>query len=135
MGTREMLLKLLDKHGFCGLYNFIYLPTDFKRRAGLGYAFVNMATQQAAERMFEVLQGFTAWPYSSAKVLEVAWGEPLQGLEAHIERYRNSPVLHRDVPDKYKPMLFEGGVQVPFPPPTKRLVRPRTKARHIPTSQ
>merc|ERR1712217_871416 len=133
--TREMLLELLDTHGFRGFYDFIYLPVDFKRRAGLGYAFVNMATHQAAERMFEVMQGFTAWPYSSTKVLDLAWGEPLQGLEAHVERYRNSPVMHRDVPDKFKPLLFQGDVRVPFPPPTKRLQRPRAKARNVPTSQ
>merc|ERR1712217_823433 len=50
--NREMLLELLDTHGFRGLYDFIYVPIDFKRRAGLGYAFVNMSTPQAAERMF-----------------------------------------------------------------------------------
>merc|ERR1712026_538534 len=24
---------------------------------------------------------------------EVSWGDPLQGLQAHIDRYRNSPVM------------------------------------------
>ena len=32
------------------------------------------------------------------------WSHPYQGLDAHIERYRNSPVMHEDVPDEYKPM-------------------------------
>lgn len=130
--TREMLLDLLDSHGFHGHYNFIYLPIDFKRKAGLGYAFVNLATPEAAQRMFAILQGFNRWQYSSTKVLELAWGEPLQGLDAHIDRYRNSPVMHRDVPEKFKPLLFDGDVRVLFPPPTKRLQRPRVNARKSP---
>merc|ERR1740123_2226645 len=31
--TRDMLLALLDKEGFQGKYNFVYLPMDFKRMA------------------------------------------------------------------------------------------------------
>ena len=38
---------------------------------------------------------------SSQKVCEVCWGNPLQGLGAHIVRYRNSPVMHQSVPDEY----------------------------------
>jgi hypothetical protein len=127
--TREMLLELLDAHGFQGEYDFIYLPVDFKRKAGLGYAFVNFSRPEVAERIFATMQGFKRWQYSSTKVLEVSWGEPLQGLDAHVDRYRNSPVMHRDVPDKFKPLLFQGNVRVPFPPATKRLQRPRAKAR------
>merc|ERR1719367_2096902 len=32
--TRDMLLHLLDTKGFAGMYDFIYLPMDFKTRAG-----------------------------------------------------------------------------------------------------
>merc|ERR1712232_681067 len=122
--TREMLLELLDTHGFRGSYNFVYLPVDFKRRAGLGYAFVNMTNHANAQQAFATLQGFSAWAFSSSKVLEVAWGEPLQGLQAHVDRYRNSPVMHADVPDSFRPMLFQNGVSVPFPAPTKPIQRP-----------
>lgn len=126
--TREMVLDMLDHHGFSGMYDFVYLPVDFKRKAGLGYAFVNFSSCDGAEKAFAHLQGFTRWQYSSSKVLEVAWGEPLQGLDAHIERYRNSPVMHAEVPDQYRPMVFQSGVRVAFPSPTRKLQKPRMKA-------
>jgi len=126
--TREMLLDVLDANDFRGHYDFVYLPVDFKRKAGLGYAFVNMATHASADRAFATLHGFTGWQFSSSKVLEVAWGEPLQGLEAHIDRYRNSPVMHVDVPDQFRPLLFQNGVSVPFPLPTKTIQRPKIRS-------
>lgn len=125
--TREMLLGLLDSQGFMKGYNFVYMPIDFHRKAGLGYAFVNMVLHEDAERVHEKLMGFDAWETPSAKVLDVCWSEPSQGLEAHIERYRNSPVMHPDVAEKFKPLLFEDGVLVEFPGPTKRIRPPRLK--------
>lgn len=53
------------------------------------------------------------------------WGGPHQGLEAHVERYRNSPVMHEDVPDTFKPVLFANGVRISFPLPTRKLRAPR----------
>lgn len=127
--TRNMLLKLLDDEGFRGCYNFVYLPMDFKRMAGLGYAFVNMETHEDATRVWRHFAGFQQWTLQSMKVCEVAWGEPLQGLEAHIDRYRNSPVMHEDVPEEFKPVLFSSGERTAFPGPTKRIRPPRMKYR------
>lgn len=126
--TRDMVLELLDANDFLGCYDFVYVPIDFKRQAGLGYAFVNMVNNQVAQRAFASLQGFSAWQFTSSKILEVAWGEPLQGLAAHIDRYRNSPVMHDDVPDEFRPLLFQNGFRIPFPQPTKKLQKPRMKA-------
>ena len=44
--------------------------------------------------------------------------------EAHVDRYRNSPVMHRDVPDEYKPVIFKNGVRKNFPRPTKKVKAP-----------
>jgi len=123
--TRDMLCELLDSQGFASRYDFMYVPIDFKRMAGLGYAFVNCTSQVAAEEMIAKIHGFRNWRFNSAKVCEVVWGEPLQGLQAHIDRYRNSPVMHGSVPDGCKPALFENGVRCPFPTPTKRIRLPR----------
>lgn len=122
--TRDMLLEFLDTRGFIGCYDFAYLPVDFKRKAGLGYAFVNFITHEDAERAKRDLQGFSDWKVYSQKVLQVAWSTPLQGLAANIDRYRNSPVMHPDVPDEFRPLLFNSGRPVPFPPPTRHIPPP-----------
>jgi hypothetical protein len=125
--TRAMILDLLDSLDLAGRYNFVYLPIDFQRVSSLGYAFVNLVNHDDAEKAFRGLQGFQDWKVSSQKVCEVCWGEPLQGLSAHVERYRSSPVMHNDVPDQFKPILLQDGIRVAFPPPTKRIRPPRAK--------
>jgi len=128
--TRSMLLKLIDSEGFDGMYDFIYLPMDFKSQASLGYAFVNLTDSDQAARFFEAFVGFHDWVVPSQKVCSVNWSAPYQGRDAHIERYRNSPVMHEDVPDDYKPMVFRDGERIKFPPPTKKLKVPRMRVAH-----
>lgn len=123
--SRAMLLKLLDGEGFGGQYDFVYLPMDFKSHASLGYAFVNLLSPETAARLWEAFEGFNRWVVPSQKVCSVSWSRPYQGMTAHTERYRNSPVMHEDVPPEYKPMVFQDGKPVPFPPPTKKLRAPR----------
>merc|ERR1711957_648687 len=115
--TRQMLVELLDLAGLFAQYDFVYLPLDMKRMTGLGYAFVNMISYDSANAVMSKLNGFSNWKRNSAKILEVDWCKPLQGLSPHVERYRDSPVMHRDVPATAKPALFERGVQIDFPTP------------------
>jgi hypothetical protein len=125
--TRTMLLELLDSEGLVGRYDFVYLPVDFHRKSSLGYAFMNLVTHEDAQKAMDCLHGFRDWKVASQKICEVVWGEPLQGLSAHVERYRSSPVMHSDVPDEFKPILLKNGERVSFPPPTKRIRAPRSK--------
>lgn len=122
--TRAMVLELLDSSGFAGRYNFLYVPTDFSRGAGLGYAFVNLSSAADAQELRSRLEGFRQWSVPSSKVCTVGWSNPCQGLQANIERYKNSPIMHDSVPDEFKPMLFVHGVRVQFPQPTKKLRKP-----------
>eukprot|EP00913_Durusdinium_trenchii_P000434 g397.t1 len=92
--TREMFLQLLDEQGMKGLYDFV------------------------------TFHGFSDWALPTAKVCEVRWSGPHQGLRAHVDRYRNSPVMHKSVPDDYKPMIFKDGVRKAFPRPTKKVKAP-----------
>jgi len=124
--TRDMLLELLNSEGFVGLYDFVYLPVDFQRWAGLGYAFVNLVSHEDAECARAHFHGFTAWMVRSTKVCEAAWSGPLQGFTEHCERYRNSPVMHELVPEYVKPIIFQGGQRIPFPEPTRRVWPPGT---------
>jgi len=127
--TRDMLLTMLDDEGFSGHYDFIYLPMDFGRHANLGYAFVNLADAATAQKFWQVFDGFYRWALPTAKVCEVTWSGPHQGRQAHIDRYKNSPVMHASVPDEFKPMIFQSGIRQPFPPPSKKL-RPPKQTRH-----
>merc|ERR1712232_985019 len=110
--TRAELFDRFVCNGFAGSINFLYLPMDFRRDASLGYAFVNLVSAQEANRFFQVFQGFDSWAMVSHKVCEVCWSNPLQGLDQHIERYRNSPVMHNSIPDEHKPILLRDGQRI-----------------------
>lgn len=126
--TRDMLVDLLNSEGFAGTFSFVYLPIDFKTHAGLGYAFVDLISPQYAETVREHFEGFNRWALRSEKVCSVSWSHPgQQGCAAHVDRYRNSPVMHEIIHDSWKPALYSGGRRVPFPPPTKKLRNPHIR--------
>lgn len=127
--TRAMLLELLDDHGFHGCYDLVYLPMDFGSGIGFGYAFVNFVLNAEAERFKQHFQNFTGWACPGDRMCDVDWSDPHQGLEAHIARYRNSPVMHEAVADECKPVVFENGRRVAFPAPTKNPRAPRVRSR------
>lgn len=123
--TQLRLLDVLDATGFHKKFDFVYLPVDFQSGAGLGYAFVNMRSAVDAQRAMLSLSGFSSWGDAACrKVLEVCWSDPHQGLEMLVDRYRNSRVMHRSVPEQYKPLLLDNGNKIPFPTPTKRVRSP-----------
>jgi len=123
--TQACLLELLDRQGFAGRYDFVYFPVDFRTHAALGYAFVNLVSSEAAEAFCNHFEGFCRWSHQSRKICTVAWSQPHQGLAEHLARYRNSPLMHQSVPEMYRPALFQHGLRVAFPPPTKRVKPPR----------
>lgn len=122
--SRDMLLGLLDAQGFAGLYDFIYLPMDFSKQSNLGYAFVNLVTPQLALKLWKSMADFSNWSLPSAKICQVSWSQPIQGLEANIKRYQNSPVMHESVPPEYQPLLFLNSVPQAMPRPTRKLKVP-----------
>lgn len=127
--TRDMLLQLLEEKGFSWQYDLVYLPVDFSTGVGLGYAFVNSSAPECVKRLWEVFDGLSEWPVESDKVCTVSWSDPHQGLYSHIERYRNSPVMHPSVPDEWKPALFMHGMRVEFPHPTTKVKAPKVRGK------
>lgn len=133
--TRTMLLGLLDGEGFRGMYDFVCLPRGLQSLVGLGYGFVNFVTHELAVAAIEHFQGFDGWPagLSADKPCETVWSAQDQGLEAQVNRCRNCPVMHPDVPEELKPVLLSNGVPVPFPAPTKPLRAPvRMRMKKLP---
>lgn len=123
--SREMLIELIDNEGFKDCYDLVYLPIDFKNKVGLGYSFINLVDSEIAKRFHVHFSGFQRWSAMSDKVCEVTWSNALQGIDAHVKRYRDSPVMHETVPDEFKPALFKDGKRVPFPEPSRPIRQPR----------
>ena len=117
--TRAMVIELLDRQGFAELYDFVYLPIDLRSSACLGYAFVNLVEPGFVPRFWKKFEGFKDWALPSRKICYVTWSSPHQGLEAHVRRYRNSPIIHPSVADECKPVIFKRGARVPFAAATR----------------
>lgn len=64
----------------------------------------------------------------SDKILAAKWATRTQGLQTCIERFKNSPVMHKDVPSDCKPVLIENGVAVHLSPTKTNLKQPRFKS-------
>merc|ERR1712048_934487 len=125
--TRVDLLELIGQQGFNGLYDLVYMPIDFQTEANHGYAVINLITVDDAEKFRSHFTGFSDWMMPSDRICQVAWSDVIQGLDAHIERYRDSPMMHKSVEDRFRPILFKNGKRINFPEPTKLIKAPRTK--------
>jgi hypothetical protein len=110
--TRTSMLEKLDKAGLKGLYDFVYLPMDFKKGKIFGHTIVNFITNESAER---------ASSHFSGAGVASEWSEQHQGYDALIQRYRDSPIMHESMPEASKPLVFSNGLVAPFPSPTKEI--------------
>merc|ERR1740138_330215 len=92
-----------------------------------GYAFINFTSNENFGKFKEHFGGFGDWSVPSDRLCEVSLSDKFNTLEDHVENYRNSPMMHESVEDRFKPVLFEDGQRVPFPAPTKKIQKPRQK--------
>lgn len=81
-------MSMLDAHGFSKVYNFVYMPTNFKKSIPLGYAIVNFENHEIAT---------LACLHFTSRQIQVEWGDSIQGLDALVQKYRNSAVMHPSV--------------------------------------
>jgi hypothetical protein len=133
--TRRRVMHALGEQGFGGDFDFLYCPLDYVSQKGFGYVLLNFTSPGAAGRFREK---FHARPGSwlvagHASALDIVWaiGENRQGLQANIERYRNSPVMHGIVPDEFKPIVLTRGRRVAFGRPTQKLEAPSKLPRAV----
>jgi len=110
--TRSSMLAMLDRAGLKGLYDFVYLPMDFKKGKVFGHAIVNFVTNESAEQANSQFAGAGA---------TIEWSDQHQGFDALIQRYRNSPIMHPTMPEASKPLIFSEGSVMPFPEPTEEI--------------
>mmetsp|Transcript_113035 Transcript_113035/g.352313 ORF Transcript_113035/g.352313 Transcript_113035/m.352313 type:complete len:296 (+) Transcript_113035:87-974(+) len=138
--TRVHLVELLEVEGFRAAFDFVHVPLHFADGHNFGYAFVNFCSVSDASRFCEHFTSF-AWPSELIKILEthvgpgarpttngqVAFSTSLNGLEANVERYRDSRLMHPLLGDIFRPALFKAGERVPLPPMTKKVRAPRKR--------
>jgi len=133
--TREMLVNQLEQD-LKGMFDFVYLPIDFKNKCNVGYAFINFRTIQACECFLLNFNGVEVRKclpgLNSRKVTEVTPAR-VQGFEENVQRLRNSPVMRELAHHlEWMPLIFdEHGTQVPFPAPERPLehIKPRRRGR------
>jgi len=125
------LVSLLVDAGLLGKFDFVYVPRSFRTKSGLGYGFVNVASVDHVPDVALAMRGFSSWPSlgssPSEKVCEVRWASVgLQGLEANVMRYRDSPLMHSRVDASFKPQVYDAsGNLLTFPAPQRKLKTPR----------
>merc|ERR1711920_788174 len=125
--TREQLLEFIDQEGFRGLYELFYLPHSFQTELNHGYAFIDFTTTENFEKFREHFHGFRDWNLPSDKTCDVTVSDRFNSLGDHIEAYRNSPIMHESVQERFRPLLFQHGERICFPKPTKKIKAPRCK--------
>eukprot|EP00928_Gymnodinium_smaydae_P047205 TRINITY_DN3148_c1_g1_i1.p1 TRINITY_DN3148_c1_g1~~TRINITY_DN3148_c1_g1_i1.p1 ORF type:complete len:147 (+),score=5.55 TRINITY_DN3148_c1_g1_i1:86-526(+) len=118
--TNSKLIRTIDSEGFASMYDFLYVPMS-TARTSKGFAFVNFVSPFIAQRFMSFFNGFSRWSIASKNVCHAVWAKKHQGLHANIERYRNSTVPGKGMPDECKPRLFKNGSEIPFPPPNRNL--------------
>jgi len=131
---REVVQILLGRTGFLVFVNFVYVQFDFTSKANRGFGFFNFTSKDRADEFKEQMQGFQ-WTGGSKKKLEVVDSDKRKGYAAHVEHFRNSPVLKERKRQclvrngqgswyeacEFHPWLFKDGQQIEFPEPTKNV--------------
>jgi hypothetical protein len=115
--TQSMLLEEINQK-FDELYDFFYLPIDFKNRCNVGYAFINFIVPgEDILKFYHEFHGQKWRNFNSEKICSITYAR-IQGKAAMITRFQNSSLLEKD--ESYKPLLFiskgpEKGKPEPFP--------------------
>eukprot|EP00927_Polykrikos_kofoidii_P001094 TRINITY_DN1039_c0_g1_i1.p1 TRINITY_DN1039_c0_g1~~TRINITY_DN1039_c0_g1_i1.p1 ORF type:complete len:389 (+),score=68.59 TRINITY_DN1039_c0_g1_i1:87-1253(+) len=110
--TTEVFVEELETHGFQGLYDFVYLPTDFHTKRSKGYGFVNFTTTHAAQKCFDTFNGVQLQRFSTKKVVAVTMADT-QGYEANVLNYtKNQASRINNL--FFRPLVFTDGVGKPL---------------------
>jgi len=128
--SQQLLIDILHSHDFLADLDFIYVPMAFNEALSFQYAFLNFVDPSRAQEFRKSFTGFNSWRGLGMTDggCRIEWSD-IQGLDAHVNRYRNSPMMHASVGDEYKPILLQAGVRVAFPAPTKQIHKPQLRRR------
>jgi len=89
--TRDMVISLLGKQGFTGLYDFLYLPIDQSSNDNLGYLVINFVSAELCSKFVGVYHGSLAqscFPGMRTGQLCEVRTAAVQGKQANYDRVR-----------------------------------------------
>lgn len=109
--NQDMLLEAINEN-YDGLYDFFYLPIDFKNKCNVGYAFINFKDPLSIPNFYKEFTNKRWKKFNSEKVCQINYAR-IQGKEAMVEHFKNSSLLFEDV--KCQPLIFEDGEAEPLP--------------------
>jgi len=102
---QESLLEVINEK-FTGLYDFFYLPMDFRNNCNVGYAFINFMNPISIIEFFNDFND-KMWPrFNSVKVCKITYAR-IQGKDNLIEHFRNSRLMFES--PKFRPLVFVSG--------------------------
>jgi len=107
--TQEDLKAVLDKSGFQGTFDLVYMPRSGTMQTNIGYGFVNFKTREVSERCRSQFDGIRLC--AGGKPLKVVYSRMQGGLAAlelsrrrHKFRSRAAPLVvgdHTDTPEVF----------------------------------
>jgi len=122
LSQQDFVQYFIDR-GYGGLFDFVYMPMNLRKKGNFGYAFINLSSHALAVEV--MMQSPPLESDQQGESWMSAWST-CQGVLANIERYRNSPLMHDTVPMESRPALYNYmGDRVRFPQPTKSIPKPR----------
>mmetsp|Transcript_11025 Transcript_11025/g.22791 ORF Transcript_11025/g.22791 Transcript_11025/m.22791 type:complete len:241 (-) Transcript_11025:41-763(-) len=105
--TQNDLMQQLSAGGFRGMFDFIYVPADSRKRKNRGIGFVNFTSKMAADAFYQQFHGTKSKHLTDAKEIFVTPAD-VQGYEKNAERFAaefaaqkhvcNLPILLRSYP-------------------------------------
>jgi len=113
--TREDLLEVLDKRGFSGYYDFVFVPTDTTKSCSLGFALVNLTRHAYGLSLAAQLHGFNTWGIcTSATPCDVEWSV-VQGFAENVQHFHRHCGSGEGASSEGSPLVFSKGLQIPLP--------------------
>lgn len=125
--SRSELVDMIAEAGFASLCDFVYLPYDLLTKASVGHAYINLVNSDALASFWQAFDGYRPVLVPCTGVWQLKFNSTFQGHAECVEKFRNSQLMHKSVSEEFKPMLFNGGVQVSFPAPSKLIRAPRPR--------
>jgi len=114
--SQKLLLNAVDKN-HKGVYDFFYLPIDWKNKCNVGYAFINFIHPKSIVPFYQQFQGKRWQRFNSEKICAITFAR-IQGKEALIANWQNSSLMCED--RRCRPIIFHSdgadvGEVEPFP--------------------